>query len=218
MSMAGQTINGLAAIDATSGASKNWNIGTDFGMQVLTLMTRGGFVYAGGVFTSIGGVSRGSLACIDASIGTVTDWDPSPRSVVDALGQYGGAIFAGGNFTSVSNYSHARFAGIGDGTVTGAQGGDAPRPEGGLRAAPNPFASETALRFSLPREESVTIAVYDVAGQLVRRIYRGALGPGEHVLKWDGKSDALRAAGSGIYFARATTDSRVVSTKVFLIR
>jgi flagellar hook assembly protein FlgD len=83
---------------------------------------------------------------------------------------------------------------------------------------PNPFQEQTALRFSLPRQETVSVAVYDVAGRLVRQLYRGSLGAGEHGMSWDGRDEAQKPAGSGIYFVRATTASRDLREKVLLIR
>ena len=40
-------------------------------------------------------------------------------------------------------------------------------------AAPNPFTTDTAVRFDLPHAERVDLAIYDVAGRLVRRVAPG---------------------------------------------
>ncbi len=72
---------------------------------------------------------------------------------------------------------------------------------------PNPFNPETWIPFDLAQESAVTIAIYDSAGQMVRRMELGQLPAGSYRAKekaayWDGK-DALGApAASGVYFVR----------------
>ena len=66
---------------------------------------------------------------------------------------------------------------------------------------PNPFNSRVVIPLLLPKDGPgrLTVEMYDVAGQRVRRLYSGVLAPGSHELIWDGRDDAGRPAASGAY-------------------
>jgi hypothetical protein len=68
-----------------------------------------------------------------------------------------------------------------------------------LQSSPNPFSSTTAIRFDVPRTSLVRIAVYDLAGRLVRELVRGSFDPGRHVVAWDARSQGARAR-PGLFF------------------
>ena len=93
-------------------------------------------------------------------------------------------------------------------TVTGVSGvdGDLPRTVTFAGAVPNPFNPATSIRFSLPRETTVRLRVYDVAGRLVRSLVDGPLPAGAHSFRWNGRTDLDRNAASGVYFARLQAD------------
>lgn len=92
-----------------------------------------------------------------------------------------------------------------------------PAPPARVQAAPNPFASSTAIRFSIPADGNTQVSAYDVQGRLVRRIHQGALTAGTHALPWDGLDDAGREVRSGIYFIRIHSGVTSISTKVFRV-
>jgi subtilisin family serine protease len=97
----------------------------------------------------------------------------------------------------------------------------APQPEvatparsGLLPNVPNPFNPETQIRFAL-REPAVSrLEIYNVAGQLVRRVDLGMRNAGEHAWTWTGRNDHGAAVSSGIYFvtlhAGSVTDRRKI--------
>jgi hypothetical protein len=72
---------------------------------------------------------------------------------------------------------------------------------------PNPFNPTTTIRYELPKESFVHLAVYNVLGQLVRMLVNQTEEPGEKAVSFDGAS-----LPSGIYFYRisagAFTDVR----------
>lgn len=80
-------------------------------------------------------------------------------------------------------------------------------------AFPNPFQVETALRFTLPSSQPVSLRVYSVTGQLVRTLVDATLPPGDH-------SAMFRADGlpSGAYFAVLRAGSVQMSRTLVLIR
>jgi len=67
---------------------------------------------------------------------------------------------------------------------------------------PNPFNPETTIRYQLPFEGHVTLAVYDLAGRLVVKLEQGVRSPGEHSLKWRGRDQNGRMMASGVYLYR----------------
>jgi hypothetical protein len=80
-------------------------------------------------------------------------------------------------------------------------------------AVPNPFRAETALRFTLPTSQQVSLRVYSVTGQLVRTLVDATLPPGDH--------SAMFRAGdlpSGAYFAVLRAGSVQMTRTLMLIR
>ncbi|MBN1886084.1 MAG: CehA/McbA family metallohydrolase [Candidatus Krumholzibacteriota bacterium] len=93
---------------------------------------------------------------------------------------------------------------------------------------PNPFAESTLIVFGrrpgliagapFRQAAPVEIGIYDVAGRLVRRLWRGRIGEGETGVVWDGLDDGGRPAASGIYFCRLRTPAGPVTRKMALVR
>ena len=71
---------------------------------------------------------------------------------------------------------------------------------------PNPFNPSTAIRYDLPQAGHVALEVYNLAGQLVRRLVNEETEAGHHSVEWDGRDDGRRTVGSGIYLYRLTVD------------
>jgi hypothetical protein len=83
-----------------------------------------------------------------------------------------------------------------------------------LRGAfPNPFRGETVLRYALPREERVSLKVYNVTGQLVRTLVDGTQAAGERFEVFDG--DGLPA---GLYFAALRAGGAVTTRTMILLK
>jgi len=99
--------NHIAAIDATTGAATAWNPNADG--DVTALAVDGGTVYAGGKFTSIGGLAGNHIAALDAATGAATAWNPNADgSTVNALAVSGGVVYAGGDFRNIGG-QHRNF-------------------------------------------------------------------------------------------------------------
>jgi hypothetical protein len=107
-SIGGQTRNGIAALDATTGQATSWNPST-FDSPVLpqvdALAVSGPTVYAGGYFGSIGGQARNNIAALDATTGEATGWNPNANGQVAALAVSGPTVYAVGRFTSIFDAS-----------------------------------------------------------------------------------------------------------------
>jgi len=70
---------------------------------------------------------------------------------------------------------------------------------------PNPFNPATTIRFDIPAfpqpDLEVQLAVYNVLGELVTRLYTGSMTPGSYRLEWNARDAAGRLLPAGIYYA-----------------
>ena len=83
---------------------------------------------------------------------------------------------------------------------------------------PNPFNSETVIRYSLPRESQVKIAIYNILGQKVKTLLDRRLTRGHRKVLWDGKNEKGRSVSSGIYFYRMKTEQFVRTKKMLYLK
>lgn len=65
---------------------------------------------------------------------------------------------------------------------------------------PNPFNSSTVIKYSLPAEAYVYIAVYNIFGQKVRIIKDEIDYPGDYEVTWNGRNEDGAPLSSGVYF------------------
>lgn len=83
---------------------------------------------------------------------------------------------------------------------------------------PNPFNLETTIRFRLPAESRLRLAIYNVLGQLVSASTELVLSAGEHELRWDGSDRQGRAVSSGVYFYRLEYAGGHSTRKMLLLK
>jgi uncharacterized protein (TIGR03790 family) len=78
---------------------------------------------------------------------------------------------------------------------------------------PNPFNPITMIQFVLPRQDHVTLKVYNSLGQAVATLVDGVESPGVHVATFDGSSLA-----SGLYIYRLKTSDFSSTHKMLLVK
>ena len=84
---------------------------------------------------------------------------------------------------------------------------------------PNPFNPSTTLRLSLPTRGMVSVDIYNVLGQVVRKVLtKQVLEAGHHALLWDGRNEAGRPVASGVYLYRLTFGDQALVGKMTLMR
>jgi len=86
-----------------------------------------------------------------------------------------------------------------------------------LPAYPNPFNSETHIRFSLERADRISLRVLGTSGQVVATLAQGDYGPGTHQLTWNGRDARGRSVGAGVYLCELAGGVRRVR-KLALVR
>jgi len=64
---------------------------------------------------------------------------------------------------------------------------------------PNPFNAGTTLHYTLTQRVRVSLVVYDVLGQQVRRLVSRTVDAGDHSVWWGGTDDADRGVAAGVY-------------------
>ena len=83
---------------------------------------------------------------------------------------------------------------------------------------PNPFNPRTTVRFDLPIAGPVRLAVYDVAGRLIRTLVDADQPSGTHAAAWDGRDASGCSVASGSYFARLEAGGKVETVRMSLVR
>jgi hypothetical protein len=84
--------------------------------------------------------------------------------------------------------------------------------------APNPFNPTTSIRFELPRSMTVTVAVYDMSGRMVRTLVEGPVDSGPRTVVWDGRDSFGREVASGVYLCRLTSVAGTHVRRMSLVR
>lgn len=118
--------NNIAALDSATGNATAWNPDANGANDtffcghpvVKSIVVNGNTVYAGGLFTSIGGQGRCCIAAIDAASGAATAWDPHAGGVVSCLAVGSTKIYAGGSVCSIGGKSRNCIASLDAATGT----------------------------------------------------------------------------------------------------
>ena len=80
---------------------------------------------------------------------------------------------------------------------------------------PNPFNPTTTIRYSLPKDDFVSIELYNNLGELVQEIKKGYKPRGQHELTLSFNNSLL---SSGIYIYTLKTSVKILSKKLILLK
>lgn len=83
---------------------------------------------------------------------------------------------------------------------------------------PNPFNPQTSIRYALPQDANVKLAIYNVLGQRVKTLVDGHQTAGYNTVWWDGKDESGDQVASGIYFYRLQADKFSEIKKMLLVK
>jgi len=83
---------------------------------------------------------------------------------------------------------------------------------------PNPFNSQTVIRYSLPARSPVTLVIYDLIGKNVRTLVDEIEAEGSHEISWNGLDEKGSQVTSGIYVLRMKAGTFADSKKLTFIR
>lgn len=83
---------------------------------------------------------------------------------------------------------------------------------------PNPFSQTVSLSFNLSSNIYVELAIYNIKGQIIRRLANEYKTSGEHSLSWDCKDKAGNAVVSGIYFYKFITATHQETGRLLYVK
>ncbi len=84
---------------------------------------------------------------------------------------------------------------------------------------PNPFNPETTIRYDLSSDAIVSLTIYNITGQVVRKLVDGAsLAAGQYQAVWDGRNESGVGVASGMYFYLLHAGDYVAKRKMVLLR
>ncbi|MCF7859409.1 MAG: T9SS type A sorting domain-containing protein, partial [Candidatus Cloacimonetes bacterium] len=83
---------------------------------------------------------------------------------------------------------------------------------------PNPFNPETTIKYSLNAQEYVQIVIYNIKGEIVKKLVDCEMAPGFQSAVWNGQDGKGQSVASGIYFYRFRTDNKSQTKKMMLIK
>jgi hypothetical protein len=84
--------------------------------------------------------------------------------------------------------------------------------------SPNPTSQGTVISFSAPKASHVSLAIFNVNGQLVRTVHEGQVDSGTHRFAWDGTDSNGSRVARGVYFCRMNADEFSATEKVVLLQ
>ena len=92
-----------------------------------------------------------------------------------------------------------------------------------LRNYPNPFNPETWIPYQLAESAEVTLTIYDMNGQLVRRLEVGHQAAGMYqsrsrTVYWDGRNQLGESVASGLYFYTLTAGEFSATRKMLILK
>ena len=92
-----------------------------------------------------------------------------------------------------------------------------------LRNYPNPFNPETWIPYQLAESAAVTLTIYDINGQLVRRLAVGHQAAGMYRSRsraayWDGRNQLGESVASGLYFYTLTAREFTATRRMLILK
>ena len=83
---------------------------------------------------------------------------------------------------------------------------------------PNPFKHKTTISFNQHKSGQTVLNIYNIRGQLVRKLINETKSAGQQTVTWDGKDDRGMVLASGIYLCRISSAGKHESRKMILQR
>ena len=88
---------------------------------------------------------------------------------------------------------------------------------------PNPFNPETWIPYQLAESAEITLTIYDMNGQLVRRLALGHQAAGMYRSRsraayWDGRNQLGESVASGLYFYTLTGDDFTATRRMLILK
>lgn len=79
---------------------------------------------------------------------------------------------------------------------------------------PNPSREASTVSWTLPTEQDVEVAVYDVVGRSLRTLARGRMPAGQQSVRWDFRDASGRAVPPGLYLVKLRVGAETFTRRV----
>jgi hypothetical protein len=83
---------------------------------------------------------------------------------------------------------------------------------------PNPFNASTEIHYRIPKDDHISLKIFNTLGQEVRNLVTGHQVAGEHSMIWDARDEDGQEVTSGVYFCRLQAGDLVKYIKMVLLR
>jgi len=85
-----------------------------------------------------------------------------------------------------------------------------------LQNSPNPFVTKTLISFNIGTQNTYSLAIYDLFGNLVKTLANENMSSGPHNIIWDGTNDNGNFVSNGVYVYRLVGGNLSVSNRLVL--
>jgi len=192
--------NGGESVTISTQAPLTWTASDNVGVTAVDLR-----------LSRDGGASFETIALGEPNDGTF-DWTVTGPPTTQARIEVTAHDAAGGSGADLSDANWSILP-----TPTGV-GDRIPTRDALYGAVPNPFNPATRIRYDLASHVQVSLDVYDVAGQRIKRLVDLAAGPGQFVTQWDGTNENGERVSTGVYFCRLTAGPYLEVRKMVLLK
>ena len=83
---------------------------------------------------------------------------------------------------------------------------------------PNPFNPTTTIKYTIAQKDPVQITIYNVSGQIVKRLVEEHKPEGRYQVVWNGTTDRGEMVASGIYFYLIRIGSFTDAKKMVILK
>lgn len=87
-----------------------------------------------------------------------------------------------------------------------------------LQNNPNPFNPSTAIKFYIPNDSKVKVAIYDILGREITTLINEQKQAGYYIIYWNGKDRNGMDVASGVYLYRLFAGNYVKTKKMNLLK
>ena len=87
-----------------------------------------------------------------------------------------------------------------------------------LKNYPNPFNPITTISFEVPKNDMISLEIFNLKGELVKTLIKRNVSKGMHRIIWNGTNKKGQKVNSGIYFIKLQTSGKVISQKIILLK
>jgi len=84
---------------------------------------------------------------------------------------------------------------------------------------PNPFNPSTEIKFTVEKDELVSLNIYDIQGRLVSSLIDNSFySAGSYKKNWDGKNQYGTQVPSGMYLYKLESSNQIITRKMVLMK